>query len=219
MGQREVELFERDLYAAAHDKDALVIDVRWNGGGWTTDMLLTILTQPVHAYTIPRGGTPGYPDAERLPLQRWSKPIAVICNEASYSNAEIFSHAIKTLDRGPVVGETTGGNVISTGGWRTLDGGWVRLPFRGWYVWGDDARPGRNNRNQEHGGCVPTHPVPMGPAEWLAGEDPQLARAVELMVDAADEAAATEPRSGPGAPRRPAEPRRAGCVNASMALW
>jgi tricorn protease len=185
MGQREVWRFERDLYAAAHDKDALVIDVRWNGGGWTTDMLLTILTQPVHAYTIPRGGSFGYPDSERLPLQRWNKPIAVICNESSYSNAEIFSHAIKTLGRGPVVGQTTGGNVISTGGWRTLDGGWVRLPFRGWYVWGDEARPERNNRNQEHGGCIPTHLVPQGPVEWLRGEDPQLDKAVELMRAAA----------------------------------
>ncbi|MBD3222972.1 PDZ domain-containing protein [bacterium] len=197
MGRREVEIFERDLYAAAHDKDALVIDVRWNGGGWTTDMLLTILTQPVHAYTIPRGGGFGYPDSERLPLQRWNAPIAVICNESSYSNAEIFSHAIKTLGRGPVVGETTGGNVISTGGWRTLDGGWVRLPFRGWYVWGDEARPDRNNKNQEHGGCVPTHLVPRGPAEWLTGSDPQLEKAVELMETAAAEAAREAPERDP----------------------
>jgi tricorn protease len=185
MGRREVEIFERDLHAAAAGKDALIIDVRWNGGGWTTDLLLTILTQPTHAYTIPRGGGVGYPDAERLPLQRWNKPIAVLCNESSYSNAEIFSHAIKTIGRGPVIGQTTGGNVISTGGWRTLDGGWVRLPFRGWYVWGDERDPSRNNLNQEHGGAVPDHLVPMGPAEWLAGEDPQLARAVELMREAA----------------------------------
>ncbi|MEZ4388230.1 MAG: S41 family peptidase [Candidatus Krumholzibacteriia bacterium] len=197
MGQREVELFERDLYAAAHDKDALVIDVRYNGGGWTTDLLLTILTQPVHAYTVPRGGGFGYPDAERLPLQRWNKPVAVICDESSYSNAEIFSHAIKTLGRGPVVGQTTGGNVISTGGWRTLDGGFVRLPFRGWYVWGDQTHPERNNRNQEHGGCVPDYLVPRGPAEMLRGEDPQLDKAVSLMQEAARQAARTEPEKRP----------------------
>ncbi len=201
MGQREVEIFERDLYAAAHGKDALVIDVRDNGGGWTTDLLLTMLTQPIHAYTIPRDGEVGYPDAERLPMQRWNKPIAVICNEGSYSNAEIFSHAVQTIGRGPVVGMTTGGNVISTGGWRTLDGGFIRLPFRGWYVWGDTRRPERNNLNEEHGGCVPDVLVPMGPVEWLHGTDPQLARAVAL----AQEAAATQ-RNVPGPqPRRPGE--------------
>jgi tricorn protease len=204
MGRREVEVFERDLHAAAAGKDALVIDVRFNGGGWTTDLLMTILTQPVHAYTIPRGGEVGYPDAERLPLQRWNKPIAVVCNEASYSNAEIFSHAVKTIGRGPVIGQPTGGNVISTGGWRTLDGGFIRLPFRGWYVWGDEVDPGRNNRNQEHGGCIPDHLVPLGPAEWLAGEDPQLAKAVELMMEAAEAAeAAPQPK-----PRRAEAARR-----------
>ncbi len=195
MGQREVELFERDLYAAAAGKEALVIDVRDNGGGWTTDLLLTILTQPVHAYTVPRGGAAGYPDAERLPLQRWNKPIAVLCNEGSYSNAEIFSHAVKTIGRGPVVGTTTGGNVISTGGWTALDGAHIRLPFRGWYVWGDARDPGRNGLNQEHGGCVPDHVVPLGPPEVLRGEDPQLARAVELMREAAA-TARTLPRPG-----------------------
>jgi tricorn protease len=102
-----------------------------------------------------------------------------------------------------VVGAPTGGNVISTGGWTTLDGAWVRLPFRGWYVWGDPRDNGRNNLNQEHGGCVPDHLVPLGPAEWLSGRDPQLEKAVELAVEAAEEArAAPEP-----SPRRAAAAR------------
>jgi tricorn protease len=203
MGRPQVELFERDLYAAAVAKEALIIDVRWNGGGWTTDLLMTILTQPVHAYTIPRGGPIGYPDPERLPLQRWNRPIAVICDENSYSNAEIFSHAIQTIGRGPIVGQPTGGNVISTSGWTALDGGWIRLPMRGWYVWGDARDPGRNNLNQEHGGCVPDFLVERGPAELLAGMDPQLEKAVHLMLDAADEISnKPQPR-----PRRPAAAR------------
>jgi tricorn protease len=200
MGKPQVEVFERDLYAAAHGKEALVIDVRDNGGGWTTDLLLTILTQPVHAYTIGRGGGIGYPEAERLPLQRWSKPIAVLCNQNSYSNAEIFSHAIQTIGRGPVVGTATGGNVISTGSIRTLDGGRVRLPGRGWYVWNDRQHPERNNLNMEHGGCVPDEIVPQTPVQLQRGEDPQLERAVELMLEAADrERRAPQPK-----PRRPA---------------
>ncbi|MDP8206842.1 MAG: S41 family peptidase [Candidatus Electryonea clarkiae] len=185
MGMREVELFERDLYAAADDKEALIIDVRDNGGGWTTDMLLTILTQPVHAYTIGRDGEVGYPQP-RYPLYRWTKPIAVICNEGSYSNAEIFSHAVKTIGRGPVVGKTTGGNVISTSGWTALDGGHIRLPMRGWYVWGDDKNPARNNKNQEHGGAIPDYTVESTPGDLMQGKDPQLDKAVELMIQAAD---------------------------------
>lgn len=186
MGWAEVELFERDLYAAADDKDALIIDVRDNGGGWTTDMLLTILTQPVHAYTIGRDGEVGYPQP-RYPLYRWEKPIAVICNEGSYSNAEIFSHAIKTINRGPVIGIQTGGNVISTSGWTMMDGAHVRLPMRGWYVWGDSINTERNNLNEEHNGAVPDYIVPLTPGDRMEDRDPQLDQAIELMMQAVEE--------------------------------
>jgi len=190
MGWSEVERFEQNLFAAADGKEALIIDVRNNGGGWTTDLLLTILTQPVHAYTIARDGEIGYPQTERQPFYRWSKPIAVICNEGSYSNAEIFSHAIKTIGRGPVVGWETGGNVISTGGFGNRYEGYIRLPFRGWYVWGDEKHPERNNKNEEgvgeQTGCIPDYPVYLSLADQLHGRDPQLAKAIELMIQAAD---------------------------------
>jgi tricorn protease len=85
--------FERELYSVGAGKDGLIIDVRENGGGSTTDHLLTILTQPVHAITVPRGGGPGYPQ-DRKVYASWNKPIVVLCNQNSFSNAEIFSHAI-----------------------------------------------------------------------------------------------------------------------------
>ena len=199
MGWSEVERFEQNLFAAADGKDALVIDVRNNGGGWTTDLLLTILTQPVHAYTIPRDGEIGYPKTERAPFFGWSKPIAVICNEGSYSNAEIFSHAIKTIGRGPVVGVETGGNVISTGGFGNRYKGYIRMPFRGWYVWGDQANPERNHKNQEGAheltGFLPDYEVPLTVSDRLHKRDPQLDKAIELMLEAADEAAAGPQRT------------------------
>jgi tricorn protease len=191
MGFANVQRFEQNLFAAADGKEALVIDVRNNGGGWTTDLLLTILTQPVHAYTVPRGGEIGYPQSERQPFFRWSKPIVVICNEGSYSNAEIFSHAIKTIGRGPVVGMETGGNVISTDGFGNRYNGYIRLPFRGWYVWGDEKNPERNHKNQEGvhelEGFIPDVIVDLTLADQLHGRDPQLDKAVELMIEAADE--------------------------------
>jgi len=190
MGFGEVERFQQNLFAAADGKEALIIDVRNNGGGWTTDLLLTILTQPEHAFTVGRDGAVGYPQVERQPFYRWSKPVAVICNEGSYSNAEIFSHAVKTLGRGPVVGAETGGNVISTGGFGNRYRGYVRLPGRGWYVCGDAANPERNGKPQEarHDltGCLPDHMIALTPADRLHDRDPQLDKAVELMLEAAD---------------------------------
>lgn len=190
MGFAEVERFQHNLFAAADGREALIIDVRNNGGGWTTDLLLSILTQPEHAYTIGRNGEIGYPQTERQPFFRWSKPITVICNEGSYSNAEIFSHAVKTIGRGPVVGMETGGNVISTGGFGNRYRGYIRLPGRGWYVWGDEAHPDRNNKPQEgvHDltGCIPDYIVPLTLADQLHGRDPQLQKAIELSITAAD---------------------------------
>jgi tricorn protease len=119
--------FEQELYEVGYGKDGLIIDVRDNGGGSTTDHLLTCLTQPVHAITVPRGGGPGYPQ-DRKHFATWNKPIVVLCNQNSFSNAEIFSHAIKTLKRGRLAGVPTAGGVISTGATSIMDLGTLRLP-------------------------------------------------------------------------------------------
>ncbi|MCB9466168.1 MAG: PD40 domain-containing protein [Candidatus Eisenbacteria bacterium] len=166
------EAFERDLYAEAHGKDALIIDVRDNGGGWTTDLLLTSLNASEHATTIARGGGPGYPQDRRL-LYAWTKPVVVLCNQNSFSNAEIFSWAIQATDRGPVVGVQTYGGVISTGGMSLGDGTWLRLPFRGWYNVLDGT-------NLEAEGCRPDVVVVNDPLELASGQDSQLQTAISL---------------------------------------
>lgn len=165
--------FERMLFESGHGKDALIIDVRENGGGWTTDMVMTMLTTRDHAITIPRGGGEGYPQGRRV-FAAWEKPVVVLCNENSYSNAEIFSWAIKTLKRGKIVGKKTYGAVISTGGTSLMDGSFVRLPFRGWYV--NDA----NHTNMELNGCPPDYPVENLPGDYVTGLDRQLEKAIEV---------------------------------------
>jgi tricorn protease len=165
--------FEQELYEIAGDRDGIVIDVRENGGGFTTDHLLTVLTQPVHAITVPRGGTAGYPQDRRI-YATWNKPIIVLCNQNSFSNAEIFSHAIKGLKRGTLVGVPTSGSVISTGSRRIMDLGTLRMPFRGWYVSSTGA-------DMELNGAVPDHILWPKPGELPAGVDIQLKKAVDLL--------------------------------------
>jgi len=184
------ERFERELMAQGHDKEGIVIDVRWNGGGWTTDYLMTVLNVKQHAYTVPRGATPDldenhekfreyYPFSERLPLSWWTKPSVAMANESSYSNAEIFSHAFKTLGVGKLVGMPTFGAVISTGGMGLLDGSFVRMPFRGWYVKATDE-------NMENGPAYPDVTVDNAPDSKAKGEDPQLRRAVQVLLEQID---------------------------------
>ncbi len=178
MDMPSFEEFERDLYAAAHGREGLVIDVRNNGGGWTTDYLMAVLNVKRHAWTVERDASKevkAYAQ-ERLPLAAWTRPAVTVCNDESYSNAEIFSHAFKTLGRGKVVGWPTFGAVISTGGTQVLDGALVRLPTRGWYVAGTGV-------NMENNGAVPDVAVEQPPAQDMAAaDDAQLAKAVEVLL-------------------------------------
>ncbi|QDT09648.1 S41 family peptidase [Planctomycetes bacterium K23_9] len=167
--------FERQLYNVGYGREGLVIDVRDNGGGSTTDLLLTALTQPRHAITQPRGGGQGYPH-DRAVFASWSKPIIVLCNQNSYSNAEIFSHAIKTLGRGKVIGVQTAGGVVSTGSATINDVGRIRVPFRGWFLLGD-------GEDMERNGCLPHEVIWPKPAEIPQGIDRQLDRAIESLRD------------------------------------
>lgn len=174
MNESSFYKFEEDLFAAGDGRDGLVIDVRENGGGSTTDHLLTALTQPRHAITVPRGGTPGYPQ-DRKVYASWHKPVVVLCNQNSFSNAEIFSHAIKTLERGQLVGVPTAGAVISTGSTRIMDVGTLRLPFRGWYLL-------ESGEDMELHGAVPHHIVWPHPGDLPAGKDTQLEKAVAMLL-------------------------------------
>jgi len=174
MGWASLERFERELFSVAHGKKGLIIDVRYNGGGWTTDYLLAMLTVKRHAYTVPRDGGKGYPQG-RLPFYAWTKPSVTLCNQFSFSNAEIFSHAYKTLGLGPLVGVQTYGGVISTDSEVLMDGSRIRVPMRGWYVL-------PTGENMEHGGARPDYVVYDGPGDKRSGRDRQLERAVGLLL-------------------------------------
>lgn len=186
MGWPSFERFEREITASGYGKEGIVIDVRFNGGGYTTDYLMAVLNVKQHAYTIPRGAVKDldkenkkfrehYPYGERLPFASWTKPSIALCNANSYSNAEIFSHAFKTLGIGKLVGIPTFGAVISTGGKGLIDGTFVRLPFRAWYV-------KATGENMEHGPAVPDIILDNPPGAKAKGKDPQLKRAVDELI-------------------------------------
>jgi tricorn protease len=187
MGWSSFERFERDLMAAAYGKEGIVIDVRYNGGGWTTDYLMAVLNVKQHAYTIPRGATEDlsknfkdfrehYAFGERLPFASWTKPSIALCNQNSYSNAEIFSHAYKHNEIGTLVGTPTFGAVISTGSKSLMDGSYVRIPFRAWFVKATDE-------NMELVPAIPDIIVNLLPDSRAKGNDEQLQKAVEVLLE------------------------------------
>ncbi len=180
--------FEKKIYSTGFGKDGLVIDVRNNPGGFISDHLLSILCHPKHAITIPRNGDAGYQQTY-LPSSVWFKPIVVLCNEYSSSNAEIFCHAIKTLNRGKVVGIPTQRSVISTNPFGVLDVGTIRVPYRGWFRLKDGA-------DMDKQPCIPDVIVHNAPGDVPSGHDPQLIRAIkELLkdIEAEEKEALAEP--------------------------
>ncbi len=171
--------FEKEIFAEGNGKSGMIIDVRGNGGGFTTDHILTVLCQPAHAYIVPRGGAgQGYTSSRRV-YNTWDKPIVVLCDQDSFSNAEIFSHAIKTLKRGKLIGVPTAGGVISTGSRDVVGLGSVRMPFIGWY-------PLSTELNMELNGAIPDYIVWPKPGDIPSGNDPQLNKAVEVLLEQVD---------------------------------
>jgi C-terminal processing protease CtpA/Prc len=186
MNWTSFERFVREMMASGYGKEGLVIDVRYNGGGWSTDYLMAVLNTRQHAYTVPRGAASNleeehlnfrefYPFGDRLPLSSWTKTSIALCNERSYSNAEIFAHAYQSLGIGTLVGIPTFGAVISTGSWDLVDGSSVRMPRRAWYV-------KKTDKNMELGPAVPDIIVDNPPAYKARGIDPQLERAVQELL-------------------------------------
>ncbi|MHC4601024.1 MAG: S41 family peptidase, partial [Planctomycetota bacterium] len=164
--------FRREYLAKVREKDGLVLDVRNNPGGYIHNQLWELLSKrkPVGRFRI-RGA------AEELqPDHTWQKPVVLLINERSASDAEIFPLGFRTLGIGKVVGVPTWGGVIGTGGTSLANGAWLRLPYVGWYT--------HEGANLENYGVEPDVRVENHPEDDAAfGADAQLEKAVSLLLE------------------------------------
>ena len=119
------------------------------------------MMSPAAQYAVPKLVLPDAttPRDRRL-IYAWTRPINVLINQNSFSNAEIFAHAIQTIGRGKLIGTATFGGVISTGAERLIDGTTVRTPGRGWYL--------PDGSDQENNGARPDVPVEQTPQDEAA---------------------------------------------------
>ncbi|MBI1760175.1 MAG: PD40 domain-containing protein [Acidobacteria bacterium] len=160
--------FQRDLLEN-QDKQALIIDQRFNGGGGIDQELLQILGQR-KVYQVTRGR-----DSldVRRPAQAFFGPMVVMQNERSASDAEMFPDGFRALGLGKLVGMPTYGAVIGTGSYTLLDGSALRTPGAGVFT----AR----GENMENYGVVPDVLIDNGPADFLTGHDRQIEKAIEVL--------------------------------------
>ncbi len=160
-------------YVAEVERDALVIDVRFNGGGHVSALILEKLARRRIGWDVPRRGAPvSYP--EEAP----AGPMVAITNEYAGSDGDIFTHGFKLLHLGPVVGTRTWGGVIGIEINQPLvDGSVTTQPE--YAFWFEDVGWGVENR-----GTDPDEEVLYYPQDYAAGRDPQLERAIELVLEA-----------------------------------
>ena len=172
MNQPSLRRFEKEL-RVNRNKEALVIDQRWNGGGNIEQELLAILVQRAYQVWQPRGT-----ESALRPFAGFFGPKVVLQNFRSGSNAEMFPAGFRALGLGKVIGTPTAGAVIGTGSYSLIDGSTVRTPGVGVYL-ADQKRT-----NMENYGVQPDILVENTPEDNLAGRDRQLEVAVqELLKD------------------------------------
>lgn len=175
MSRDSLETLRLAVHRASSGHRRMVLDLRNNGGGREADRMLAMFCQPQHSITRPRGGPDGYP-LDRLVDVPWNGPLVVLCNSNTFSNSEIFCHAILHTKRAPLVGTATAGGVISAVKTIIPDVGELQVPFRGWHNAGSGT-------NLDLNGAKPTVPVELGPAEENAGTDPQLDAALRVLTE------------------------------------
>jgi tricorn protease len=171
MDEAGLSRFVRALYSDNYDKEAIVLDVRYNAGGYTHDQVLNYLGSKEHTIFRNRDGGTGL--VLRANDRKWHKPAVVLMNNRSYSDAEIFPNAFRTLELGKLVGEATGGNVIGTISFRLIDGSVFGIPSVGVYT--------TKGVNMEKEGVKPDVLVEPHPDQLAKGIDAQLEKAVEVV--------------------------------------
>ncbi len=169
MGYSGMTAFNRWFYPQ-RDKEGLVVDCRWNGGGFVSQLILERLRRPVTAWGRTRmGRVDTYPDVQL------NGPFVVLTNQFAGSDGDIFPRAVQLEKLAPVIGKRSWGGVVGINmSRRMVDGGLVTYPYAAWW----DAGAGWGVENH---GVDPDIVVENPPAAVAAGEDPQLERGlVEL---------------------------------------
>jgi tricorn protease len=166
--------FKEEFIGEGTGRDALLVDVRYNGGGNVAHRLLDILRKRPYVTFRPRSlGKSVLADwpADYL----WGKPAALLVNQDSASNSEMMAEGFKALGIGPVVGIPTMGAVIATSSWTFMDGGNIRTPSSGVFT--------ADGEDMELRGRQPDVLVPYDPMAAKAGRDPQVEKAVEVLLN------------------------------------
>ena len=160
-----------ELLGKFNNKEAVIIDTRYNGGGWLHDDLAQLLNGKKYAELAPRGQV-----VAAEPMTRWYKPSAVIISEGNYSDAHGFPFTYKTLGIGKLIGMPVAGTMTAVW-WETqIDNSiYFGIPQMGF-----KDLSGKYLENQE---LEPDIEINNDPKSMIEGRDLQIEKAVEVLLN------------------------------------
>jgi Tol biopolymer transport system component/C-terminal processing protease CtpA/Prc len=170
MGQFELDQFIIDMTQELNNKEALIFDLRYNTGGNVHDEVLKFLSQRSYLQWK-------YREGQLTPQSNFSpadKPIVLLINEQSLSDAEMTSQGFKALKLGKIIGNETYRWIIFTSGIGLVDGSNVRMPAWGCYT--------LDGKDMEMTGVQPDILVINSFDDKINGRDPQLDKAIEEIL-------------------------------------
>jgi tricorn protease len=173
--------FKRYFYPQAN-RDAIIVDERFNGGGSVADYYTDILRRPLGAWWATRYGAD-----IRTPTASIQGPKFLLIDETAGSGGDLFPWMWRKFKMGPIVGKRTWGGLVGILGFPVLmDGGSVTAPNLA--IWTEDGWVVENE------GVPPDVEVEQNPADVMAGKDPQLERAIQMALDALQKNPPTQPK-------------------------
>lgn len=170
MSSESLEAFIIAMNTYAVHKDALILDLRFNNGGNVHKEVLDMLASRENFRWSHRDN----PKISHPNVTPANKPLVVLINERSLSDAEVTANGIKTLSLATLVGTETYRWIIFTSGAMLIDGSNVRLPAWGCYT--------LDGKNMEVEGVTPDIYVMNTFKDRLESKDPQLERAVKEVL-------------------------------------
>jgi len=159
-------------YLAEVDREGLIVDVRYNRGGYVSALLLEKLSRRRIGYDLTRWGAHPVP----YPPESMIGPLVALTNEQAGSDGDIFSHGFKMMKLGPLIGKRTWGGVIGINPRHSLVDGTITTQPE-FSFWFNDVGWGVENY-----GTDPDIEVDNTPQDYIRGVDTQLERAIEEVM-------------------------------------
>lgn len=169
-------------FLAECDYHGLIVDVRFNGGGHVSSLLLEKLARKRLGYDISRwsGSLP-------YPTDSTHGRMVGLINEFAGSDGDVFASMFKSMNLGPLIGKRTWGGVI--GYWakhNLIDNGYTTQPEYSLWTY-------REGWKMENHGVDPDIEIDITPQDYIQGHDPQLDQGLKEVLSILDKDPVTEP--------------------------